>query len=248
MGIIALLTDFGDSEYVGIMKGVLCREAPGVTVVDLHHGIPPQDIRAGAWVLLQGYRYFPPDTVFLAVVDPGVGSGRRALAVATVAGPYFVGPDNGLLYPAVAAAGVAAAVTLPTPAGASATFHGRDLFAPAAARLAAGQPLASLGAPAGSLCPLVFHLQDREGELVRVDRFGNLVTNLPPLPGRTRYQAAIGAFRGELELVRTYADLPPDQPGLVVSSAGTLEVAVRNGSAAAFWGQPLHTGTRVYLG
>lgn len=249
MGIIALLTDFGDAEYVGIMKGVIAREHPGATVVDLYHGVPPQDVRTGAWVLLQAYRYFPADTVFLGVVDPGVGTARRALAAATAAGPRFVGPDNGLLYPALAAAGLTGAVVLPVPPGASATFHGRDVFAPAAARLAAGAPLASLGAPAGPLRVLDFHRHGREGELVHIDRFGNLISNLPPVPGHYRYQVRLGRFQGELDLYPTYASIPPGTPGLVVSSAGTLEIAVGNGSAAATWpGAPLRPGARIFLG
>lgn len=232
VALVALLTDFGDSEYTGIVKGVLHRLCPGVAVVDLTHTIAPQQVREGAWVLLTAYRWFPPGTVFLCVVDPGVGTARAAVAVA--AGDYFfVGPDNGLLYPAVADAGFRAAVQLAVPPGASATFHGRDVFAPAAARLAGGAALADLGGPAPPLQPLQFHRQGREGEVVRVDRFGNVTTNLPPEPGQWRYRVTLGTFQAELPLVPTYAHGPETGLFLVVGSAGTLELAVKNGSAAA---------------
>lgn len=246
---VALLTDFGASEYVGIMKGILYRDCPDITAVDLHHGIAPHDVRTAAWVLLQSYRSFPPDTIFLCVVDPGVGTARSAVAVETVTGARFVGPDNGLLYPTVQAAGQKRAVVLPVPPGASALFHGRDVFAPAAARLASGHPLQSLGAPVQALEHLDYHSNGREGEVVRIDHFGNVITNVLPVPGRTRYKVHLGAFNGDMDLFRTYAELPMDTPALVISSADTLEIAVRNGSATEFWSaERLRPGARVFIG
>ncbi|MCG0238662.1 MAG: SAM-dependent chlorinase/fluorinase [Firmicutes bacterium] len=231
MALVALLTDFGDSEYAGVMRGVLHRTCPGVTVVDLFHDVQPQAVREGAWILLQGFRYFPEGTVFCCVVDPGVGTDRAAVAVRTRR-YQFVGPDNGLLYPAVEADGGALEVVrLPVPPGASNTFHGRDLFAPAAARLAAGEPLATLGTPAPGLKPLHFHRQGREGEVVRVDRFGNIITNLPPVPGKTRYRLRLGGFAAELPFYPAYGYAQPGELLVTDGSSGTLEVAVREGSA-----------------
>lgn len=233
MPVVAILTDFGNSEYVGVMKGVILAHAPQATLVDLTHQVGPQDVRAGAWVLLQTFAHFPSGTTFLCVVDPGVGSTRQAVAAET--DRYrFVGPDNGLMWPAIAAdGGPRAAVTLPLPAGASQTFHGRDLFAPAAGRLAAGEPLASLGAPAAPLQALTFYREGRCGEVVRVDSFGNIITTLPPVPGQTAYRAELPDWSGTLHLYPHYAAAPDGEPVLIVGSSGTIEIAVKNGSAAA---------------
>src|ERR1700722_16366782 len=137
---IAVLTDFGYRDhYVGVMKGVIASIAPAATVIDLTHGIAAQEVAAGAIVLAQSWHYFPRRTIFVAVVDPGVGTSRRPIAVETGAGARFVGPDNGLMWNAVSQAGVRRVVELNSPryrlAEVSATFHGRDLFAPAAAYL-----------------------------------------------------------------------------------------------------------------
>lgn len=232
--VIALLTDFGPSEYVGVLKGVLLAQAPGAALVDLTHDVSPQCVREGAWLLLHSYRWFPRGTVFLAVVDPTVGTARAAVAVRTRS-YFFVGPDNGLLYPAAEEDGICEVAALAVPADASRTFHGRDVFAPAAARLAAGEPLRSLGAPHASLAALSLRPDGREGEVVRIDRFGNCITNLPPLPGRTEYRAWIE--RGRLPTVLpwrpTYAAAGPEPLFVTESSYGTLEIAARNTSAQA---------------
>lgn len=256
---IVFLSDFGVSEYVGVVKGVIARHGPGVPVIDLFHGVGPQALREGAWVLLANHRYFPPGAVFLAVIDPGVGTGRQAVAVRT-RDYFFVGPDNGLLYPAARAGGVVASVRLPVPAGASRTFHGRDVFAPAAARLAAGANLEDLGEPCDLRVPLEFHLDGREGEVVRVDPFGNVITNLPHT-GAERYRARLGEFEGWLPFRETYAATAPSGHGgaagargaggggkdgaagpralvVVLNATGTLEIAVPNGSAQRL----LHAG------
>src|SRR5690606_10179448 len=190
--IIALLTDFGSSEYVGIMKGVLLQTLPGATIVDITHDIAPQDVREGAWVLQGAYRWFPTGTVFLCVVDPGVGTKRQAIAVKSRR-YTFVGPDNGLLYAAVSDDGVEEARLIEVSPVASNTFHGRDVFAPAAARFAASGWDAAVGRPPAKIKEFTFHLQGREGEVVRIDRFGNVITNLPPEPDRTWYEAWISS-------------------------------------------------------
>ncbi|HVG96580.1 MAG TPA: SAM-dependent chlorinase/fluorinase [Chloroflexota bacterium] len=241
--LVALLTDFGRADaYAGVLHGVLAAVAPRTRVVDLTHDVPPQDVRAGAFLLLTAYRYFPPGTVFVAVVDPGVGSERAVLAV-RAGGYLFVGPDNGLLRWAVEDAGGAdAAVRVEHPdyrlAPVSATFHGRDVMAPAAAHLSRGVALSDLGPPAGALSgaplprprPLAAGLG---GEVLHVDRFGNCITNLPPLPGEVLL-AGRAARR-----VLTYAEgarAHPGEPVTLAGSAGWLEVALPGGSAAAALG------------
>lgn len=239
---IALLTDFGSSAYVGAVKGVIYRHHPEAKVVDVCHDVRPFAVREAAWLLLTTYRYFPEGTVFLAVVDPGVGSSRQPLAVAT-RNYKFVGPDNGLLFPAAAADGIEQVVALARPPDAARTFEARDVFAPAAARLDRGADLTSLGLPARIEHRLLFHRRDREGEVVYVDRFGNIVTNLPPVPDTRWYRVTAGSFGADLPYYDTYTLAPPEQPFLVTGSAGTLEVSVRSGSAADVL--PLAPGTRI---
>jgi S-adenosylmethionine hydrolase len=230
--IITLLTDFGTADgYVGEMKGVLLSHAPDVQLVDISHDIPPQDIERARLTVARVWRRFPEGTVHLVVVDPGVGSSRAALAVQSD-GRYLVGPDNGVLSPALLAA-TARVIELPLPATASATFHGRDVFAPAAAALARGEPLDVLGREAAQ--PVIRRTPEPvrradggiEGEVIAVDRFGNAVTNLVGLRGGT---VSVG---GTTILVRhTYSEVSNGDPVAVVGSTGFIEIAVRNGSAA----------------
>lgn len=170
---VAILTDFGWSSYVGVMKGVMLSICPALQLVDLTHTITPQNIREGAWLLLTSYAYFPKGCVFLAVVDPGVGTKRKALAVKT-RDYYFVGPDNGLLYPAAFKNGILDVIELNVSSNTSSTFHGRDVFSPAAAKLAAGTLFNELGKPATPEIHLTFYLEGREGEIVTIDQFGNV--------------------------------------------------------------------------
>jgi len=229
--LIALLTDFGPSAYVGTVKGVIFRHHPEARVVDITHNVRPYAVREAAWLLFTAYRYFPQGTVFMAVVDPGVGGERQPLAVAT-AHYYFVGPDNGLLCPAVEADGLAAAVSIVRPPGTSRTFEARDLFAPAAAMIDRGTPISALGPPTRLMHELRFHRRDREGEVVYVDWFGNIITNLPPEPGTRSYRVTTASFSATLPHHPTYAAAPPGEVFLVTGSAGTLEISVRNASAS----------------
>src|SRR6266550_5045972 len=185
--VFALLTDFGLCDnYVGVLKGVIINITPQAYLIDITHNIPPQDIAAGAWVLGTSYRYFPPGTIYVCVVDPGVGSVRRPIAVC--AGDwFFVGPDNGLLSYVLATQTIYEAVLLSNPAyhlpQVSKTFQGRDIFAPVAAHLARGITLRDFGAP---LDPSSLRLLDLkyasrqegriEGHIVYIDHFGNLIT------------------------------------------------------------------------
>ncbi len=233
--IVTLLTDFGTTDsYVGELKGMLLSLAPEAVLVDVSHDIAPGDVAAASFVLGRAWRTFPAGTVHLAVVDPGVGTRRRALA-ADIAGHRFVAPDNGLLSDVFAAAH-ADIVSLPVPDTASPTFHGRDVFAPAAARLARGAALAELGAPVSDLVHLPPKRLRTEGadvigQVVHVDRFGTLVTNLPAsavLPG-----AAVRLGRHTVVVRATFGDVPPGDAVAFVGSGGTLEVAVRDGRAEA---------------
>lgn len=222
---------------MGVVKGVIVGLCPGAPIIDLTHTVGPQNVREGAWLLLTSYRFFPKGSIFLAVVDPGVGTERQPLAI-KAGDYYFVGPDNGLLYPAVAEAGLAAAVALPTPADVSLTFHGRDVFAPAAARLAQGASLNELGPATVPACRLQFHRRGREGEVVTVDHFGNVITNLPPLPDRRAYKVSLVRngrryLEAELPFFPVYAAAPDDTPFLITGSSATLEISVKNGAAAA---------------
>lgn len=247
--VIALLTDFGCAgHHAGVMRGVVLGLAPGARLVDLSNGVPAGDIAHGAWLLRWSWRHFPAGTVHLAVVDPGVGTPRRALAAAA-GGQFFVGPDNGLLSYALRDAGKAAVVRLTPPAvagGPSPTFHGRDLFAPAAARLSLGQTLERLGAPVADWLrlpePVVRRTGPRrlQGQVVAIDHWGNLVTSVTE---RDLARAGIGAgaavcvgrrvIRG---LCRTYGDAEPGTPVALINSNGHLEIAVNSGRADAILG------------
>ena len=248
-GVITLLTDFGTRDaYVAAMKGVILSMNRDVTIVDISHEVAAQDVVEGAWVLASAFRYFPPGTVHLAVVDPGVGGERRAIAAE--AGEWrFAGPDNGVLTWALECAGDVRAVELTNAKyvrpDVSATFHGRDVFAPVAAHLAAGVPLDDLGPRVDDLARLPV-AQPRVkgdalvGEVLHVDRFGNLITNIDRA---TLERFAPGAaVRVEIEghdvgpLRRAYADASVGELLALIESTGRLEVAVREGSAAAALG------------
>ncbi|MEW6221357.1 MAG: SAM-dependent chlorinase/fluorinase [Thermodesulfobacteriota bacterium] len=263
--IITLTTDFGLADgFAGIMKGVILGLAPGTTVVDLSHLVPPQDIRQAGLVLAAAFRYFPAGTVHVAVVDPGVGSDRRVVAVAA-AGQTFLAPDNGLLSPVLRQAPADQAVALDRPelylSSLSRTFHGRDLLAPVAARLASGWPLAAVGSPVSpdSLVQLAWPeprldllAGEAAGEIIAIDHFGNCATNLTPAHG----QALLAGHEGAtLEAVcrgrslgspqTCYAAVTEGAPLVLVNSRNLLEIAVRNGHAAGALG--LAIGTPVEL-
>jgi S-adenosylmethionine hydrolase len=243
--VVALLTDFGARDhYVGTMKGVvlgICRDA---TLVDISHDVPPQDILAGALELAAAYRYFPPRTVFLVVIDPGVGSARRAIA-ASVAEHFFVAPDNGVLSAVFATTPPDRVVALEAAQyarpGLSRTFEGRDRFAPAAAHLANGVALTAFGRPVHdyhSLSLPTARVGHREihGEVTRIDRFGNLITNIDRATFErvaAMYQFVITVGPREIaQVVGTYADAAPADLIALFGSTDHLEVSVSGGSAA----------------
>lgn len=243
--VITLLTDFGTADgYVGEMKGVLCTLAPAARLVDVAHDIPAQDIDAGRLALARYWLRYPVGTVHLAVVDPGVGGDRAALAV-ECDGRFLVGPDNGVLSPSLLHPD-ARCVKLTVPAHSSPTFHGRDVFAPAAAHLASGGTLESLGeaftTPVVRRTPESVRREDGlvSGVVITIDRFGNAITNLISRRGGTLH---VGAHT--LPLLRTYADAASGEAIGLVGSNGLVEIAVRDGNAAAALG--LQRGDEVLL-
>lgn len=241
---VTLLTDFGTGDgYVGAIKGVIASIAPAAPIDDASHDIPPGDVAAAAWTLARYWRLYPPGTVHLVVVDPGVGGDRRPLA-AEVDGRLFVAPDNGVLTRVLAEAAPGGIFLIANEryrrSRVSATFHGRDLFAPAAAYLAQGIAPAELGPPVSDpvLLPLREPVRSGNraiGEVVHVDRFGNLITNLPAtwLAGAVDVRIT-GRSVGPLR--RAYVGAAPGDLLALVGSADLLEVAARDASAAALLG------------
>ncbi|QRK13322.1 SAM-dependent chlorinase/fluorinase [Archangium violaceum] len=254
---ISLLTDFGLTDtYVGQMKAAILRVAPGAVLVDLTHAVPAQDVRGGAFLLWSAVEAFPEGSLHLAVVDPGVGSTRRAVAARTRRGDVLVGPDNGLLVPAIEQlGGLAGAVELTAPEyrgpRQSRTIHGRDVFAPAVGHLAAGVELEKLGRALHHLeRPFSFPPPGEEngwpvGEVLHVDTYGNLITNLPGALLPARFQVHIGATVIREAPHAHYQVVASGEPLSLVGSAGLLEVSVREGSAAEVLG--VGRGTRVRI-
>lgn len=246
--IVTLLTDFGLSDpFVGIMKGVILSRAPDVRIVDLTHGIPPQDVIAGSFWLAESWRWFPRGTVHVAVVDPGVGTARTPVAL-EVEGHVFVGPDNGL-FGALPAPAAVHGIDTSRFGRLSRTFHGRDIFAPVAANLASGAlALADVGPARPGVAPSPIPLPrdaagGLEGAVVVVDRFGNLITNLRSAhvtPGSV-LQLGERTFR----VVGTYGEARPGEVVALVNAFDCLEIAVRDGNAADTLG--VTTGTPVLL-
>ncbi|MEA3345148.1 MAG: SAM-dependent chlorinase/fluorinase, partial [Chloroflexota bacterium] len=261
MGFITLLTDFGlEDGYVGAMKGVILNIAPHAAVVDISHAVPAQDMRSAAWILYTAYRTFPEGTVHCVVVDPGVGSQRRAIGVR--AGGYtFVAPDNGLLSYVLAREELHMAVELTNPRfhrhTVSYTFHGRDIFAPAAAHLAQGVPLAELGPSVEGLVTWPLPRPERRpdgslvGHILHIDHFGNCITDLRlsseedalvltnppgeragPLPIPRRKVCLKVKEKALSGISRTYADGSRGEVLALVGSSDHLEIALVDGSAA----------------
>ncbi len=250
MPTITLTTDFGTTDaYVGVMKGVILSIAPGTNIVDLSHGIPPQDTLAAALLLESAAECFPAGTIHVAVVDPGVGSDRAPIAVLTER-YFFVGPDNGVFTAALASSSSVVAVKLDNPQyhrqPVCPTFHGRDIFAPAAAHLAKGTPLSNLGSPLTDLTQIERPTPNTIGDtlelhVIYVDHFGNLVTDLTPqrynqwrenhLDNDTPITIRLGDHRID-RISQTFSDTDIGQPVAYFGSSQRLEIAIRNGHAA----------------
>jgi hypothetical protein len=239
--IITLLTDFGYQDgYVGVMKGVMAGICPTAQFIDLTHDIDPQNVAAARFIWLTAAPYFPQGTVHLGVVDPGVGTARRGIALQTPQA-YWVGPDNGLFCGVVEQAGAIAAVSLtnsqywrtPEP---SATFHGRDIFAPVAAHLAAGVPLGDLGEAIAleSLVTLdiprpTVTARGAIGHIQHIDHFGNLITTIPAEGVQLSWHLQVGPLK--IPLGQTYGAVERGQLLALVGSHGWVEIAVNGGNA-----------------
>jgi S-adenosylmethionine hydrolase len=247
MAVITLLTDFGlMDEYVGVLKGVIHGISPAAVIIDVTHGIAPQNVAAAAYTLKAAYSYFPGGTVHMAVVDPGVGTARDIVAV-RCAGHLFLAPDNGLLAPILKEKSPDEGYRVENQDffrhPVSATFHGRDVFAPVAARLSQGLPLKALGRPLNMDALQPLHVQEPrmnpdgvlEGEIVAVDRFGNLITNIDG-----KHLAKLGS--GKLDILlgdrvvtamsRTYAQGKTGEVIALFGSRNCLEIAVNGASAS----------------
>jgi S-adenosyl-L-methionine hydrolase (adenosine-forming) len=249
--VVTFLSDYGLSDpFVGVCHGVITARCPEARIIDLSHGIPPQDVRAGANALARALPFMPVG-VMLAVVDPGVGGARRAVAIRAAAGHLLVGPDNGLLWPAALAGGGAeAAVDLAGSRFAldpvSATFHGRDLFAPVAAALAGGAALERVGSPIDpasliALAGLEPQIEERtlRAAVVAIDRFGNLelaaaLTDLDAagIAGNSTVLVDAGGGPLRAQAGRTFSDVAAGELLLYEDSSGALSLAVSSGSAA----------------
>jgi S-adenosylmethionine hydrolase len=261
-GVIALLTDFGDSDiYVGVMKGVIKTIHPRAEFVDITHNIQPQNVRQAAFALLNAYRYFPAGTIFLVVVDPGVGSTRKPIGV-QAGGHTFIAPDNGVLSYTLAEFDEGRIVELTNSVyqlfPPSNTFHGRDIFAPAAAHIAAGVPLERLGPLADRIFRLPIPMMKIEGnriigQVIHIDHFGNVITNIGRLEWVTPTQLTLDhrsanstspmlletnrltiTINGQhiRDIHPSYGVAPRDSAFALVDSNGKLEIAINQGNAA----------------
>lgn len=255
--IITLLTDFGiEDGYVASMKGVILGICPQVSLVDISHMIAPQDVRAGAYLISTVYEDFPSGTIHLAVVDPGVGTERRAMAL-KAAGHFFVGPDNGLFSLTLKEQPDYEARCLENPiywrSKVSNTFHGRDIFAPAAAHLASGIVFDSLGPPCIPMLPQWSSVRRSknklQGEVIYIDHFGNIITNLRQedvarFAAGKAWAATIGSH-SITQFVESYGQVEPGDAVALIGSSGHLEIAVNQGSAAEIL--KIRTGDRITL-
>jgi S-adenosyl-L-methionine hydrolase (adenosine-forming) len=240
-GIVTLTTDFGTADgYAGAMKGVILARCPHARLVDLSHELAPGDLAGASHLLGRATPFFPAGTVHLAVVDPGVGTSRRGLAL-QAGEQLYVGPDNGIFSDVLGLGGTVQAFALENAdlwrSALSPVFHGRDVFAPIAAHLASGGALPAVGPTLRAESLIRLHVpaprrvsEGLRGRVAHVDRFGNLVTNLRHPDG---VEAVVEVAGRALRLARTYGDVAPGELVAVVGSSGFVEIAVNGGSAAA---------------
>ena len=242
--LVALFTDFGPSDpYVAQLKGSIKTIAPSAELLDLSHSNAAFDISTASYLLSKSTRTLPPGSIIIAVVDPGVGSSRAGLAVRTQAGRIYLAPDNGILTEVLAREGLADARTLPIATETiSSTFHARDLFGPAAARLVNSESFDSLGAKAEKILRLPRNTatvmpNQAKGQVLYIDHYGNILTNIP---GSELAKLKVGqlltvTIKGKslsLPFLRTYAEAPADRPFALINSDGEFEIAINQGNAA----------------
>ena len=239
---IVLLTDFGWSEYVGVMKGVMYKISSDVKVVDLCHNISPQNVIEASWILSNNYQYFPEGSVFCCVVDPGVGTARKAIAVKTEK-YYFVGPDNGLFWETLKEQRIIEIRILNVPGNVGRTFHGRDVFAVAAANIDLDR-FQTVGTETKEIEKLELFRNENEGVIVRIDTFGNIITNIPGRQ-KEKYAVETGRKRLEMNLYPNYALAKDNELFLIEGSNNTLEISLKNANANSIL--QVKTGQRVII-
>lgn len=253
-GLLVFLTDFGTRDwYAASMKGAAMAANPEVKILDITHDVSPGSIAEGAFVLDRCFHDFPPGTVFVGVVDPGVGTNRNPIAIETNE-YFFVGPDNGILYPALANQEVVNQVRIETPGWmgkkSSRTFHGRDIFAPAGARIAAGHSILDAGPSAGDVVRFEFPQPEmiagnRRGGILYFDRFGNGFTNLLPKHVESSKLKGLAVKDTLFPLARTFGEVDPLTPVSYWGSSGFLELAIREGNAMKELGLRLDATVRL---
>lgn len=225
---IILLTDFGQSEYVGVMKGVIYGIDKNAKIVDLCHNISPQKTIEASWILKNNYEYFPKGAIFCCVVDPGVGTERKALTVKTT-NWYFVAPDNGLLWETIKKQKIIDIKEIPVHEDASCTFHGRDVFAKAAAAIDLGH-FDTIGTKTEEIEKLEIYQNKTVGVVVRIDRFGNIITNLPN-EDKTTYSVKVEERSCQMNFYPNYQAAKDNELFLIEGSCNTLEISLKNGNA-----------------
>jgi len=257
-GIVTFITDFGNRDpYAGIMKGIVLGAYPEARIVDITHEIPPHDIINGAFMLVRSYRFFPEGTVHVAIVDPGVGGRRKNIAIKTNR-YYFVGPDNGILSIAAEMEGNDETRIIQNPPflldKISDTFHGRDVFAPCAGHLSAGKSFEAVGPVVKRHKYLDFPSVKREGnvltgEVVSVDSFGNMITNISDHAfrsffGKRKFEIFFGTERFT-RIMQRYIDVPRGMPLVLIGSCGFLEISMNEGNAADYFMTSIGTPVTV---
>jgi S-adenosylmethionine hydrolase len=259
-GIITLTTDFGESDpYVAMMKGVILSINPDAKIIDITHQIPAGSIQESGSIIKESYQYFPSGTIHVGVIDPGVGGKRRPIIV-LLNNHFFVGPDNGLFSPIIEMQTHIDVIHLKEKRywmhSISPTFHGRDIFAPVAAHLSLGVNPFLMGEKIDNPTLLVSPLprennRDLIGEIIRVDHFGNLITNiteehLGPFLASKDFIITIGRVTLK-KISTTYSDVPEGQPLALIGSSNLLEIAINMGRAAKYLGNECMVGTRITL-
>lgn len=259
--IVALLTDFGSGEhYVGTVKAVMLSINPSLQIVDITHDIEPQNVRQASYLLLASYRYFPTHTVFVCVVDPGVGSSRRILGIQTKR-YIFIAPDNGLMDLVLSTERNSRAYEIDhTGAGKrsfflsriSSTFHARDILAPVAAHISRGAKLSSIGSPTqlGPISQVFLSAASAgmPGSILHIDRFGNIITNIAGDDEQFLSVNVKGIVLGGKRVsrwIRNYTEGPPNTPCMIIGSSGLVEIVIRNGNAARAMGVNASTPLRI---
>jgi S-adenosyl-L-methionine hydrolase (adenosine-forming) len=245
--VITLLSDFGDV-YPASMKGVILGISPEASIVDISHSVPRQDVRAGAFMLMTCARYFPSGTVHVAVVDPGVGTERRPVAVRAESVDskihYFIGPDNGLLIPAARGIGELKVYEITNTnlflSSVSSTFHGRDVFAPVGAHISKGLKISDVGRQISDFVDLDFGEGKKkdgslQGDIIFTDSFGNLVTNIPSKVAGFKPGDVLEIQKKRTSFQKSYGFCKAGEPLALIGSHGYLEIAVNQGNAAAYF-------------